>query len=245
MLPLLPLLQSLLRFHGSHPSYFFVGLDSCFLEALNSFLEFVADAGIFSCKLDDATQTILCFNAEPAKFVIQVVQFWIVGDVGEWYFHIIVLTILVEGDQSAFLPFLLHFLEYLNEVFQFFLQFFGGTADQRREVLRFCIWLFFDHGPTDCAFSFGGEVDLLPSYFVMDPLRRRSGVYLSAFLVQDGDNLVFGVGKAFVLLESGVEVELAHLGCAQGYLQEIYNFDELIHAELCVWKFAFVEGDED
>jgi hypothetical protein len=107
------------------------------------------------------------------------------------------------------------------------------------------LWLFLDDGSTDCALAFGCEVDFLAGDFILQPFCGCSWVYLPAFLVQDGDYFVFCLCEAFVLLEGGVEVQLAHLGRAQGYLQQVDDLYQFVHAELCVGQFSFVEGNQD
>lgn len=128
---LLLLLQSFLGLHRANSADLLVCLNSRLLESLDGFLQFPSDSGVFSGELYDAAESVLCLYPQFAQFIVELVEFRVIGDVQLRNLHFVFLCLIVDGDQTAVLPLFLHFLEYLYEKFELLLQFLCRTANQR------------------------------------------------------------------------------------------------------------------
>ena len=118
------LLQPLLGLHRPHPPNLLISLNPSFLEAFDGVFQLIPDADVLASQLNDPCESVLCRDSQFGQFIVQVIEFWVIGDVSRRHLYFIFLILIVDGNKSAVLPFLLHRLEDVNQVLQFFLQFF-------------------------------------------------------------------------------------------------------------------------
>ena len=94
LLQLLLFNQSLLGLHCSHPTYLLVCFHPRLLETFNGFFELSPDPGVVPSQLDYSTQPFLCLDPELGQFVVEVVEFRVIGNVSMRNLHLGIIVLV-------------------------------------------------------------------------------------------------------------------------------------------------------